>query len=332
TPAPGMGGHARAPHRNTLALAATPSPPGRRTSTSTRTMPSLPASTAVRRQCQSRPPSASLPSSGAASAPGSSSCASAATLAATIPASTLSSTCTAVRTLSPDRLSRPTTTSANTASATSSSISEKPRAPRRSVGLAIDAHLPGRVDADPHPGAVAGQQQLLRLGRAGGIEAEADPRLARRQHRLHAVAPGARRERRGLQRLPVAKIAPAEAVAGGVRANLDHAPAEDRLVAGVAQAQAELVGLAMQYGLAPGHGQHHRGAGQAHQGHDHQQFDQGEARGRGTDHCQLPMSAPSASPPSTPSAPSEYTSNAPRRPGMRYWYGLPHGSAGRRRM
>src|SRR5690606_34440919 len=102
-------------HWNTLAVAATLPSPGRSTSTSTRSRPSPPVTVALRRQLQWRPPSSSLPSRGAASCAGCSSCASAATLAATIPASTCSPTRTAVRTLSPDRLSRPTTTRANTA-------------------------------------------------------------------------------------------------------------------------------------------------------------------------------------------------------------------------
>src|SRR5690606_34764528 len=114
-----------------------------------------------------------------------------------------------------------------------------------------------------------------------------------------------------------------------------RAHAQHRLVARVDQVGGEALGGA--HGTAPvGEREHDGGGKQCDEEQDDHGFDQGEAggaAGRAGNHSQLPMSAASPSPPSAPSAASENTSNgSPSRPGRRYWYGLPHGSSGRRRM
>src|SRR5690606_16441580 len=134
------------------------------------------------------------------------------TLSATTAASTRSSMATAVRVLSPARLSRPSTASANTASATSISISEKPAA-RGSAGGAIDLHLAATAHRHVRLSPFAQQHQALRRGRAGGVEAERNPGIAPRKPRLRARRPVHAGKGATVERLPAIEAPARECVA-----------------------------------------------------------------------------------------------------------------------
>src|SRR5690606_657466 len=163
--------------------------------------------------------------------------ASTATPSATMAASTRSSIATAVRVLSPARLSRPSTASANTTRATSISTSENPalRPGRRgrpgpapaSAMPAIDLHHAAAVDRDAHALAVAHQHHPGGRGRAGGIEAD-----RQRPFPPGQLRPGARRPLHGgegaaLDGLPAIEAAAREAVAARAHRDLHGAHAED---------------------------------------------------------------------------------------------------------
>ena len=132
--------------------------------------------------------------------------------------------------------------------------------------------------------------------------------------------------------------APPEAELRSGRVDAERLGAHRRRGGRVLERAADALRLAPQHaGFVGDGGRDDEADGDREDRDDHEDLDQREAgraragargAGPGAQRSQDPMSASTPVPPGWPSAPKLITSISPRSPGLRYWYGRPHGSFG----